>query len=337
MTSNPLYVLKFLVNSFLAFFIWALVVEIFMRVFRIRKPRVRSTLRLLPFFSLLFDVAFREYSITYWLNPLNCSSCVQKSFLETFFPHLQMYLSQNKMSLIHYLGADYHHSAVPLLLTFLVLVSIYFIARQIIQSFSLVSAIKKILSRSTLSTRPIYNIQLSRILNQYRVKIFISNEILIPLASYTKVIIIPQRSLEILTQQEYEAVIAHELEHIKYSDSFVRLFYHFVATLFWWVPTESWMKKMDHEQEMACDQNVLSYGLHEDSIASALLKVSRQIKDYKQVSNNQLICCLVDKTNPTKARIKAILGLYVPENIKFSRFNVLWATMCLLFLLTCLF
>lgn len=337
MTSNPLYLVNILLNSFLAFFAWTLIIEIFIGLFRIQKKRVRSTLRLLPFFSLLFDFIFSKYSISYWINPLNCASCVQKPFLETFFPHVKLYLSQNQTCLISYLGAEYHHSVYPIFLMILVLVSLYFMTRQVIQALYLTSSLRAILKNSILSTRPIHSLSLARMLSKYKVKIYISNEILIPLASYKKEIVIPQTTMDILTQQEFEAVVAHEFEHVKHNDSLVRMFYHFIAILFWWVPTNSWMKKIDHEQEMACDQNVLSYGLHEDSIASALLKVSKQVKDYKQISNNQWVCCLVEKTNPTMARIKAILGLSSQENIKISRFNFFWASMCLFFLLTCLF
>ncbi|HEV8051895.1 MAG TPA: M56 family metallopeptidase [Parachlamydiaceae bacterium] len=335
MTSNPLYFLSFLTSSFLAFFVVALAIEMILPLFQIKNFRTRSTLRLLPFISLFIDVLFKNYSITTLINPFMCTSCSQKLYLENFQPQLKAYLSVNNTSLMRYLGTDYQHHLFTILMISLAGVSLYFVVRQLIQAYFLTKSIRSIRKNSTICNRPIHSIQLARMLNKYKVRIYISKEILIPLAYIKNVIIIPLSTMEILSQQEFEAVIAHEFEHVKYNDSLVRLFYRCTAILFWWVPTESWIKKIEQEQELACDQNVLSYDLKKESIASALLKVTKQIRNVQQIKNGS-VCYLLNETNPTKARIKAILGLNAQDSEKISTLNFIWATVSLFFLLICL-
>lgn len=335
MTSNPLYFLSFLTSSFLAFFVVALAIEILIPLFQVKNYRTRSLFRLLPFFSLFVDLLFKKYSITTLINPFMCTSCSQKLFLENFHPQLKAYLSLNNTSLMRYLGADYQHHLFTILLISLAGVSLYFVVQQLIQAYFLTVSIRTIRKNSTICNRPIHSIQLARMINKYKVKIYISKDIQIPLAYFKSVIIVPQITLEILSQQEFEAVIAHELEHVKYNDSIVRLFYRCTAILFWWVPTESWIKKIEQEQELACDQNVLNYDLKKESIASALFKVTKQIRNIQQIKNKS-VCYLLNESNPTKARIKAILGLNAHNNEKISKLNFVWASVIIFFLMICL-
>lgn len=335
MTSNPLYFLSFLTGSFLAFFVVALAVEVLIPLFKIKNYRVRSGMRLLPFFSLFVDLLFKKYSITTLINPFLCTSCSQKFFLQNFFPQLHECLSKNNISLMRHLGAEYQHHLFTIMLISLAGVSLYFVVQQLVQAYFLTASIRSIRKNSTSCTRPIHSIQLAHMLNKYRVKIYISKEIQIPLAYFKNVIIVPQKTMEILSQQEFEAVIAHELEHVRYNDSIVRLFYRCTAILFWWVPTESWIKKIEQEQELACDQNVLNYDLKKESIASALFKVTKQIRNIQQIKNRS-VCYLLNETNPTKARIKAILGLNALDSEKISPLNFAWASVILFFLMICL-
>jgi beta-lactamase regulating signal transducer with metallopeptidase domain len=337
MITNPLMLLSLLTSAFIAFFLGAISIEIIVRLFKIKNHRLRSSLRLFPFLNLIFDFMFSKYSISYWVNPLSCASCAQKFYLGTFFPQLNSYLSTHQISLIRYLGENYHHTMYTIVLITLALVSAYFVLRQLIQTISLTRYVHSIIKKSQINQRPIENIQLARELIKHRIKIYVSNAITIPLAFYKGAIIIPKTSIDILNQDEFEAVIAHEFEHIKCHDPFIRLFYRGVATLFWWIPTDSWIRKIEKDQELACDHNVLKYGFKEASIATALFKVAKQIKNYKCKENSHSLCYLLDETNPTKVRIKSILGLLDQKEEKISKFYFALATISLGFLLTCFF
>lgn len=331
MISNPFYIISVLSSSFLAFFSWSLIIAISIRLFRIKNYRLKSTLRLVPFFGLIVDFAANQYSVAHWINPLSCASCVQRFFLETFYPHLKDFLSQNQMSLVHYLGADYQHGLFSSLFISFVIMSLLVGGRRLIQTYFIASWLRMIIDNSYPCQRPIDNFQLGKKLKKHHVKIYVSEEIQIPLASYKNEIIVPKITLEILTQNEFEAVIAHELEHIRYLDPLVRLFYQLISTLFWWVPTRSWRNQIEQDQEMACDRKVLTLGLDEKSIASALLKTSRQAKTH------QSLCYFSGQIHPIKARMQTILGLGTQEeegvlgfNFTCVAFGVFFFMMCLL-------
>lgn len=306
MISNPFFLLSILISSLFAFFTIAFVVEIFINILQIKKHRIRSTLRLIPFIALMMDLLFSQYSIVSWLNPLSCASCLQKLFLE-IFPSLKNYLIQNEICLMTYLGDIYQGNIFSIIFVSVIALSFLFVIAKTIQAFMLTYSLYSIRKRSTPYELPFDNMQLNFNLKKNKVKIYISNEISIPLTVYPNIIIIPQETIKILAFEEIEAVIAHEWEHIKYKDSLIRLVYHLIAKFFWWVPTQSWIKKIEEEQELACDQNVLNYGIGADSIASALYKVAKQIKGH------QTLCYFANQKNSTLMRIQKLLSIHKIE------------------------
>ena len=298
MLTNPFYLLSILCSSLLAFFTVAFVVDLCVPLFKIKAPRVRATLRLLPFVSLGIDFLFNRFSIASWINPLSCSSCVQKFFLSQFQPELKAYLYENEISLTQHLGLVHQHPVFAVLTILVGGFALLMGLRVAIGAFRTSRALNYLKQRGNLVSKSIENVYLYTALQEEQVIVYVSSEIQIPFATYAKEIFMPQNTLKILSVQEYEAVIAHELEHIKRRDPLVRLVYHCIASLFWWVPTQHWIKRMEQEQELACDEAVQRYNLEGDALASALLKVIVQEK------LNSYACFF----NPTQVRIKAALG-----------------------------
>ena len=64
--------------------------------------------------------------------------------------------------------------------------------------------------------------------------------------------------VEALTDQELEAVLLHELAHVRRRDNLVSLFQSWLSCVFWFHPV-IWL--IDHqllvERERACDEEVL--------------------------------------------------------------------------------
>lgn len=207
----------------------------------------------------------------------------------------------NRIPLVDYLGDGNQHHIFSIIFILFAAVSVSFALGKIAQAVLLTYSIKSILKNGVLYNYPLENLQLEAMLRKYKVDIYVSDDIQVPLAAYSNVIIIPKKSLEILTPQEFEAAVAHELEHIKHYDPIVRQIYHLIAALFWWVPTRTWMERIEQDQELACDQNVVHYGIPAESIASALLKVSRQIK------SKQELCFFAHQSHPILTRIQAVL------------------------------
>lgn len=302
MISNPFYLLSILISPLFAFFSTAYAIETLIRVFRIKKHRTRSMWKLLPFISLLVDVLFSQFSIAKWINPLSCASCLQKIFLETFFPQLKAHLTEHQISLVNHLGVSYNHSLFSIIFIALGLISLIFAVNVLFQSFLTLYSLRTIIRKGCIYTNTISNELLNKKLKKRKIDIYLSDKIQVPLTAYPNIIVIPQKTFAILPQLEFEAIIAHECEHLKYHDPLTRLLSYLIAALFWWIPTQGWMKNIEYEQELACDQSVAKYGISADSIASALVKVAKQVK------NSHAVCYFTSPEHPTLARVQSVLG-----------------------------
>jgi len=80
--------------------------------------------------------------------------------------------------------------------------------------------------------------------------------------------------LEQLDQREFEAVLAHELEHVAQRDYLVGWLAAILRDAFFYLPT-SWTAyhQLQHEQELACDDSVVQATRRPLALASALTKV----------------------------------------------------------------
>lgn len=68
------------------------------------------------------------------------------------------------------------------------------------------------------------------------------------------IILLPFASAIQLTPQQLEAILAHELAHIKRADFILNLFYSMIETIFYYHPAVWWIsEQVQHEREAACD------------------------------------------------------------------------------------
>lgn len=155
-----------------------------------------------------------------------------------------------------------------------------------------------------LCSRPIDNPLLSAALEKRKARIFMSDQIKIPMATFSNAIFIPKEIIDHFPQSEFEAIVAHELEHVLWKDPIVRLFSQLISALFWWVPTSSWQKRLELDQEIACDQSILKYGYDEEFLASALLKVATTTRE----KSHETLCYLSNGKHPLLKRLQLLLG-----------------------------
>jgi beta-lactamase regulating signal transducer with metallopeptidase domain len=154
-------------------------------------------------------------------------------------------------------------------------------------------------------SRPIENILLSAALHKSNVKIFSCKKVTVPMATSSRAIFLPTEIVKEFPQSEFEAIVAHELEHVLWRDQIVRLLSQLISGIFWWVPTSLWQKKLEFDQEIACDQSILKYGFNEEFLASALVKVARSAKE----KTYKTFCYLSNEKHPSLRRVKIMLGL----------------------------
>ncbi|HEY4089574.1 MAG TPA: M56 family metallopeptidase [Bryobacteraceae bacterium] len=89
-------------------------------------------------------------------------------------------------------------------------------------------------------------------------------------------LLLPQGIIERLTPSELEAVVAHELCHIRRRDNLFAAVHMLVEALFWFHPFVWWIgARLVDERERACDEEVISLGNHPEIYADAILNICK--------------------------------------------------------------
>ncbi len=310
MISNPLYLISLLVGSWLAFFTAAAVIDTAIFIFGIKNRRLRSCLRFIPFINLPADLFFN------WFNPLSCGSCLQNLILQISPPQLKEYLNANEISLMNYLAPEYAAPLFTALFFLLCLATVFFVVQTTYRAIRSIRSCRVLKENSRIFKQKIISRRLESTLKRRRVRIYVSAAVASPTAAPFSSLFLPESVVRMASQQEIEAIIAHELEHILWLDPISRIIIHIIASIFWWVPVKSWMEKFEQEQEMACDCSIRKYGFDAETLASALLNAAKQAKAFPSA----ILCRLSGKRHLVVARIRELLGyqLNTKEKLKIS-------------------
>jgi bla regulator protein blaR1 len=93
---------------------------------------------------------------------------------------------------------------------------------------------------------------------------------------FRPVLLLPAKLLDELTTSQLEAVIAHELCHVKRRDNLAALLQMAVESIWWFNPLVWWVgRRMRHERERAADEHVLRVTGNAQAYAEGILKVCR--------------------------------------------------------------
>jgi beta-lactamase regulating signal transducer with metallopeptidase domain len=132
---------------------------------------------------------------------------------------------------------------------------------------------------------------------------------------FRPVLLLPDGIFERLTPTQIEAVIAHELCHVRNCDNLTAAIHMFVETVFWFHPLVWWMgKRMIAERERACDEEVLNReGSERRAYADAILSVC------KLYVESPLACCAGVTGSNLKKRIEAIMINRKGLNMSWSK------------------
>jgi beta-lactamase regulating signal transducer with metallopeptidase domain len=155
------------------------------------------------------------------------------------------------------------------------------------------------------------------------VQVWISENISSPITiGFLKpVILIPLAAINNLTEHQLEAVLLHELIHIKRNDYLLNFFIVFIKTFFYYNPfTRNLISIIEDERERNCDEWVLQYQYDAYSYSSALLALEQM-----KLATVQLALAASGKKELLLNRIKKIMG--VPsENVYSFKKNFAWLT-----------
>lgn len=90
----------------------------------------------------------------------------------------------------------------------------------------------------------------------------------------TPVIVWPAGLSDSLTDDELEAVLVHEIAHVKRHDNLMAWLQITAETMFWFYPLTWWLgTRIVNERERACDEEVVQMGTDTQSYAAGILKV----------------------------------------------------------------
>jgi TonB family protein len=102
--------------------------------------------------------------------------------------------------------------------------------------------------------------------------------------------------------QRLRAVLLHESAHVRRRDCMAKYIAQGSRALLWWNPL-AWMlvARLNHEQELACDDAVLSAGIPADAYAKVLLDVAREC------SSSLLLGCAMTTSSALHQRFAHLL------------------------------
>jgi len=154
-----------------------------------------------------------------------------------------------------------------------------------------------------------------------KVRLLLSNDVDVPTAALYNTILFPMDQVEQLSQDEFEAIVAHELEHLLWHDPLLKFTSSIVGSFFWWLPTKWWLKRLEEEQEYASDASTLEYGLENHALASAILKISKQT--HEQKTRSEPLCYLTRNRSFTVRRINKLLNHSSSKPFKLYRMRAI--------------
>ena len=108
-----------------------------------------------------------------------------------------------------------------------------------------------------------------------RVRILLSRTSVEPgvFGIFHPVLLWPEGISERLGDEHLEAILAHELWHVRRRDNLAAVIHMFVEAVFWFHPLVWWMgARLVEERERACDQEVLALGSQRQVYAESILK-----------------------------------------------------------------
>jgi beta-lactamase regulating signal transducer with metallopeptidase domain/uncharacterized membrane protein len=128
------------------------------------------------------------------------------------------------------------------------------------------------------------------------------------------VLLLPKGLLQRLSPAQTEAVVSHELCHVRRRDNLFAAIHMAVETIFWFHPLVWWIeRRLIEERELACDEEVLQRGSDPEAYAEGILNVC---KFYKE---SALVCVSGVAGANLRKRVEDIMINRVAHKLSFAR------------------
>jgi uncharacterized protein (TIGR03435 family) len=142
------------------------------------------------------------------------------------------------------------------------------------------------------------------------------------------VLVWPERITERLADAHLEAILAHELSHIRRRDNLAAAIHMLVEAIFWFHPLVWWLgARLVAERERACDEAVLESGRERQVYAESILKICELCVE------SPLTCVSGVTGSDLNKRVVRIMREPVARKLDFSKTMLLAAVGLLAFAL----
>jgi bla regulator protein BlaR1 len=131
---------------------------------------------------------------------------------------------------------------------------------------------------------------------------------------FRPVLLLPEGILERLTPQQLQAIVAHELCHVRRRDNLAAAIHMVIESIFWFHPLVWWIgSRLLDERERACDEEVLRQGSRPEVYAEGILNVCRFYVE------SPLTCVSGITGSDLKKRIEGIMTHRIVPRISAGR------------------
>lgn len=154
------------------------------------------------------------------------------------------------------------------------------------------------------------------------VNVYISNFVNSPVTiGFIKpLILLPMAAVNQLTPGQMEAILLHELAHIKRHDYLVNLWITLIQTILYFNPfVKLFIKQIEREREKSCDETVIHFQYDPHGYASALLMLE------KTNSSTSIALAAKGKKNDLLHRIETILGIHRSASLSIKKISGIFA------------
>jgi bla regulator protein BlaR1 len=127
-------------------------------------------------------------------------------------------------------------------------------------------------------------------------------------------LLLPDGLSEHLTPEQFEAIVAHELCHVRRRDNLSSAIHMVVETLFWFHPVVWWIQaRLVEERERACDEAVLQMGNDPQDYAEGIVTVC------KFYLKSPLVCLSGVTGSDLKRRVETIMLNRAADRMNIGR------------------
>ena len=140
------------------------------------------------------------------------------------------------------------------------------------------------------------------------------------------IVLLPVAAVNHLSAEQIEAVLLHELSHIKRSDYLVNLITRVIQTILYFNPfVRAFAITIEREREKNCDEIVLQFQYEPHGYASALLALEKA----SYLPHSLAVAAADGKKNELLSRIESILGIQKKPVFSFNKLaGIMAALLC---------